>query len=123
MYQETEDFRLNDEIIKTIENLAKNLICASLSEIYCDECQQDEDMSPTSLKDCANCDLIRENVKNINCGHSIYYVHPMVPGAGGATKILSSGFSQDINRNSRREHLLSLVSLILTLFFQICMNS
>merc|ERR1711954_530666 len=70
MYQETEDFRLNDEIIKTIENLAKNLICASLSEINCDECQQDQDILPKSLQQCANCDFIRENVKNFNCGHS-----------------------------------------------------
>ena len=70
MYQETVDVRQNLEILQNIENCAKRLICASLSEVFCNECQHNEDISSQNSNNCENCISLRENVKTFNCGHS-----------------------------------------------------
>ena len=70
MYQETDNNEQRQEIIDSIERCAEHLICASLSDIQCDDCNSSEDPGSMKNTDCPNCKEIIERVQNFNCGHS-----------------------------------------------------
>ena len=69
MFQDTEKLDSNQDIIKNIEKVAEHLICASLADVCCEDCQSSPDREE-ALTDCPHCHEIIERVKKFNCGHS-----------------------------------------------------
>ena len=59
MYQETDCEDKKKDIIKNIEKCARILMCASLSDICCENCRDNEEARES---DCQDCLIVRKRV-------------------------------------------------------------
>ena len=72
MFFEDEDKKIQSETIMNIERYAKNLICASLTEVRCSSCKNQNNERETN---CENCELIKTRASTFNthtCGFSCF---------------------------------------------------
>ena len=64
MFQETDDEEKRKEMIKNIEYYAKKLICASMADIHCNDCEDDDQISDDQI--CEKCEILRSRVSTNN---------------------------------------------------------
>ena len=64
MFEETDDAEKRKEVITNIEKYAKNLICSSMADIHCEDCEINNENS--QLENCETCKITKSRVSTNN---------------------------------------------------------
>ena len=75
MFQETDNDEERNEKISNIEKCAKILLSASVTDVYCENCEKDNVSKRETESTCEECQILRDRVQSNNthkCGFSCH---------------------------------------------------